>query len=118
MLDTLIFIFYGVNDIGFYYKFIVLPYILVMNFVETEVNKFLVWFDKMDDNPWFMAFMVVLGNIGLYYIRDDLDEKKEKIFKNVYVRRIILFSLIFCATKNFRVSILSTLAYSVMLIIL
>lgn len=89
-----------------------------MNFAKDQLNDFVQWFDRMDDNPWFMAMMVILGNIGLHYIADDFDHHKREFFRNVYVRRLILFSIIFCATKNFRVSLIATICYSVALILM
>lgn len=86
-----------------------------MDQLTDNYNKFLIWFDKVDDNPWFMAIMVILANVGLQHISHDLDEKKHEILNNIYMRRFIMFSLIFCATKSFRISIASTMLYSIII---
>ena len=69
--------------------------------------------DKSEKSPWILAAMVILSNIGFKFIEKDLDEKKCSFLECGTSRKFIIFALIFCATKNFRVSILSTLAYAI-----
>jgi len=80
-----------------------------------QVNQLV---DQIEGSPWLLAVMVILSNIGFKYIEKDLDEKKCSFMECGMSRKFIIFALIFCATKNLRVSILSTAAYSLFLILL
>jgi len=67
---------------------------------------------NLETNPWFLAGMVILSNVGMKYIEEDLDQKKCDILNCQISRKLIIFALIFCSTKSLKVSIISTLLYS------
>lgn len=69
--------------------------------------------DNVNTNPWMLAFMIIIANIGFKELEDELDQKTIQCLSGPIARRLILFALIFIGTKSVKVSLLSTLLYMV-----
>ena len=68
--------------------------------------------DELERNPWFLAFAVIMSNIGVNYILEDLDERQKNFLNNCVMRKFFLFALVYCGTKNLMISVIATLIYS------
>ena len=68
---------------------------------------------QIEDNPWVMAMALVISNIGLSFIKDDLSEYQQEILNNCVLRKIYIFAMIYCGTKSFKISLVSTILYSI-----
>ena len=79
-------------------------------FLYMEIDKVI---EGIEKNPWILAIMVVIGNIGFKYLEEDLNEHKCEWLKCNFMRKFVLFALIFCATKNLLVSAISTILYAI-----
>jgi len=66
----------------------------------------------VEKNPWSLALAVIVANIGVNFILDDLSEKQKKVLNNCFLRKIYMFALIYCATKNLMISLIVTLLYA------
>lgn len=69
----------------------------------------------LEDNPWSLALAVIVANIGVNFILDDLSEKQKKVLNNCFLRKIYMFALIYCTTKNIMISIIVTLLYAMLI---
>lgn len=67
--------------------------------------------DVLQEDKIFLGLAILLSNVGGRYITMELGEKEEKILQSPFFRRLILFLMIFVATKDFTVSVVITLIY-------
>ena len=67
---------------------------------------------KVEDSSWVLAIAIIIGNLGMSYILDDLNEKKKDVLNNCFLRKVYLFALIYCGTKDLIVSLTATLFYA------
>lgn len=68
---------------------------------------------QFEENPWIMALAVVVSNLGINFIKDDLSKKQQDFLNNYVLRKIYIFALIYCGTKNIIISLICTLLYSI-----
>ena len=66
----------------------------------------------IEGNPWSLALAVIIGNIGVNFILDDLTEKQKDVLNNCFLRKLYIFALIYCTTKNLMISLIVTLFYA------
>ena len=65
----------------------------------------------LNTNKIFAGCIMLLMNLGGRYITNELPENMEKIFDRPWIRRLIIFSLFFFATRDIKISILLTLGF-------
>ena len=54
---------------------------------------------------------MLLMNLGSRYIINELPDEMEEILNNTWVRRIVIFSIVFIAIRDIKASILLTLVF-------
>ncbi len=64
-----------------------------LNPIETIINGF-------NTNPYFIGLMMILMNLGGRHLAGGLTPEQDKIFQHPWVRRALLFVVIFVATRN------------------
>lgn len=64
-----------------------------LNPIETIVNGF-------NTNPYFIGLMMIVMNLGGRHLAGGLTPEQDKIFQHPWVRRALLFVVIFVATRN------------------
>ena len=69
---------------------------------------------SINTNTYIIGFMMILLNLGGRHLALGLTPEQDKIFQNPWARRLLLFVVIFIATRN----ILTALWLSIALIIL
>lgn len=67
--------------------------------------------DTLQDDKIFLGLAILLSNVGGRYISLELGEQEEKILQSPLFRRIVLFLMIFIATKDITVSVVITLIF-------
>jgi len=70
---------------------------------------------QLEKSGWFMAIMIILGNLGMRYIDEDLTKKQCNYLNCQVMRKVVLAALIFCGTKNIFISIIATLVYMIVI---
>jgi hypothetical protein len=65
----------------------------VMNPIEIFISGF-------NTNTYFIGFMMLLLNLGGRHLSSGLTPEQDKIFQHTWVRRALLFVVIFVATRN------------------
>ena len=72
--------------------------------------------DVLNENKYFIGLMMIMVNIGSRFIIDELNDEHRKIFKNSMFRRIVIFSVIFMATRDIVISVVVTGLFIVLIL--
>ena len=75
--------------------------------------KFDKYFLALNENKIFIGISMLLLNLGSRFLIEELSESQEDLFNNKVFSRIILFCVIFIATKDIQTSFLLTAAFIV-----
>lgn len=62
-----------------------------------------------NSNPYFIGFMMLFLNLGGRFIVLEVTKGQEKFFQNPWVRRFLIFTVLFVATRNIMVAAIMTL---------
>lgn len=60
-------------------------------------------------NPYFIGIMMLVLNLGGRFIALEVTKEQEKFLQNPIVRRFLIFTVLFVATRNIWVSLWSTI---------
>jgi len=80
-----------------------------MNLINT-INK------QINSSQYFFGLMMIILNLGSRYISLDLTSNQEKLLSSLLMRKITLFSIVFMATRDFIISIILTIIFSLFII--
>ena len=69
--------------------------------------------DFLNTNKVFIGCAMLIMNLGSKYIAADLGESVERILKNDLFKKIILFCMVFVATRDVMTSLILTFAFTV-----
>ena len=58
-----------------------------------------------------MGILTLFANIGTRWVYDDLDDKLESFLASKWMRKVYVFSIIYVATRDLRLSVMMTIAY-------
>jgi hypothetical protein len=61
--------------------------------------------NSLNTNPYFIGTMMLLLNLGGRFLQLEISKGQEKFFQQVWVRRILVFTVIFVATRNVLVAL-------------
>lgn len=64
--------------------------------------------DILNENKYFIGLMMIMVNIGSRFIIEELNDDQRKFINNPYFRRIVIFSVIFMATRDIITSFIIT----------
>jgi len=76
-------------------------------------SKFSKWFNK---NPYIYAVLMILLNVGSKYIEIDLDETHKSFLSSPFVRRLMIFTVAFIATKDILASFVITAVFIILVL--
>ncbi len=65
-------------------------------------------FMTLNTNPYFIGLMMLLLNLGGRFLGMEVTKEQEKIFMNPWVRRGLIFTVLFVATRNVFVAAIMT----------
>lgn len=66
-------------------------------------------FMAINTNPYFIGLMMLLLNLGGRFLGMEISKEQEKIFQNPWVRRGLVFTVLFIATRNVFVAAIMTI---------
>jgi uncharacterized protein YqgQ len=75
------------------------------------LDKYFLAVNPLNQNKIFIGVSMLLLNLGSRFLVEELSESQEDLFNNKVFRRIVLFCVIFIATKDIRTSLLLTAAF-------
>ena len=64
--------------------------------------------DGIFDNKYIIGIVMVIINFGARFIVNELNEEQKKLINSKYLRRIIIFLVIFMATRDIVISLVLT----------
>jgi hypothetical protein len=64
--------------------------------------------DMLNENKYFIGMMMIMVNIGSRFIIEELSDEQRKLINNPYFRRVVVFSVIFMATRDIITSFMIT----------
>jgi hypothetical protein len=73
------------------------------------LNPFDAFVLSLNSNPYFIGLMMLLLNLGGRFIAMEVTKGQEQFFQNPWVRRILIFTVLFVGTRNVMVAFWSTL---------
>lgn len=66
-------------------------------------------FMTLNTNPYFIGLMMLMLNLGGRFIGMEISKEQEKVFTHPWVRRALIFSVLFVATRNIVVALIMTI---------
>lgn len=72
------------------------------------------YFDSLNNNKYFAGIMMLLLNLGSKYLAAELSNSQEQFLNNVIIRRFLIFTVVFVATRDIWVSIVLTGAFVIL----
>lgn len=66
-------------------------------------------FMAINTNPYFIGLMMLLLNLGGRFLGMEISKEQEKLFQNPWVRRGLIFTVLFIATRNVFVAVIMTI---------
>ena len=66
-------------------------------------------FMAINTNPYFIGLMMLLLNLGGRFLGMEISKEQEKLFQNPWVRRGLVFTVLFVATRNVFVAAIMTI---------
>jgi len=64
------------------------------------INPLDIFMTSLNSNPYFIGIMMLLLNIGGRFLSLEVSKGQEKFLSEPYVRRFLLFAVLFVATRN------------------
>ena len=65
-------------------------------------------FMAINTNPYFIGLMMLLLNLGGRFLGMEISKEQERVFQNPWVRRGLVFTVLFVATRNVFVAAIMT----------
>ena len=65
-------------------------------------------FDSLNQSKYFAGIMMLVLNLGSKYITLELSESQDELLKNKIIRRFLVFTVVFVATRDIFVSLILT----------
>jgi len=67
------------------------------------------------DNKYMIGIIMVIINLGARFIVNELNEEQKKLINSKYLRRILIFLVIFMATRDITISIVLTIVVVILI---
>ena len=72
--------------------------------------------DSINNNKYFYAMMMLLMNMGARYIEMDLDTNHKNFLSSKVIRRLLIFTVSFIATRDIIASLIITSAFVIIVL--
>ena len=59
---------------------------------------------SVNSNPYFIGLMMLMLNLGGRFVSMEMSKSQELFFQNVWVRRLLIFTILFVGTRNVAVA--------------
>lgn len=66
------------------------------------------FFNSLNQSKYFAGIMMIVLNLGSKYITLELSESQDELLKNKIIRRFLVFTVVFVATRDIFVSLIIT----------
>lgn len=65
----------------------------------------------LNNDKLFIGVALIFINVGAKYVNNDLPKNLDLLFKNIWLRRLVIFFIIFTAMRDIKLSLFITLVY-------
>ena len=65
-------------------------------------------FMSINTNPYFIGLMMLMLNLGGRFLGMEVSKEQEKVFQHPIVRKVLIFTVLFVATRNIFVALIMT----------
>lgn len=88
-----------------------LPGLMVQPVIQAigQLNPIDVILGSFNSNPYLIGIMMLLLNLGGRFLIMEVSKEQEKFFQNPWIRRFLIFTVLFVATRNILVAFILTL---------
>ena len=69
---------------------------------------------SLNNSKFFAGILMILMNLGSKYISLELSETQDEFFSNIVIRRMMIFIVVFIATKDIITSLIITACFVIM----
>lgn len=76
-----------------------------------KINMFM---ENLNRSKYFAGVMMILLNLGSRFLVSELSETQEQFLNNSIIRRIVVFTVVFIATKDVWVSLILTAVFIIL----
>ena len=66
---------------------------------------------NLNNSKYFAGILMILMNLGSKYISLELSETQDEFFSNIVIRRMMIFTVVFIATKDIIISLVITACF-------
>ena len=74
-------------------------------------------FNSINTNKYIFGFVMIVMNIGSRYLATDLSAPFHKaLFSSRFARRLVIFCIMFVATRDIKVSLISTVIFVILML--
>ena len=73
-------------------------------------------FNTLNSSNFFIGIMMIILNIGSKYIEIDLGKNHKQLLNNKIMRRILIFTIVFIATKDILISLIVTAVFVILVL--
>ena len=70
-------------------------------------------FSSLNSSKYFSGIMMILLNIGGKQISNEISSAQENILNHIIIRRLLVFVVVFVATKDVKISLIVTICFIV-----
>ena len=71
-------------------------------------------FFTLNNSKYFAGFMMIVLNLGSRFLVNELSETQEQLISNKIIRRFVVFTIVFIATKDILVSLIITSVFIIL----
>ena len=80
------------------------------------INVFNELFKTLNTSNFFIGIMMIILNIGSKYIGEELEKSHKHFFNTKIMRRLIIFTVVFIATKDVLTSLIVTSVFVILVL--
>ena len=84
--------------------------------IEDIFDVFKELFKTLNSSKFFIGIMMIVLNIGSKYIEIDLGKNHKQLLNNKIMRRILIFTIVFIATKDILISLIVTAVFVILVL--
>jgi hypothetical protein len=84
--------------------------------IKDILNVFNELFNTLNSNNFFIGIMMIVLNLGSKYIEIDLGNNQKKLLNNKIMRRFLIFTIVFIATRDVMTSLIITAVFIILVL--
>ena len=84
--------------------------------IEDIIDVFRELIKTLNSSKFFIGIMMIVLNIGSKYIEIDLGKNHKQLLNNKIMRRILIFTIVFIATKDILISLIVTAVFVILVL--